>query len=613
MRYLRLIGRGLWTVLRVSHVLVFGSIGLLILIALIASLFTDREVDIGGKSVLSVTLDGVVVEERTEIDPATLLLDGNNIPQEILLGDLLKALDQASRDDRIKLVELQLSGMLLAGPAALHQIGDAVAAVSAAGKPVIAHGDIITQGQYLIAAQADEVYLNPSGLLQITGYASYPLYFAEALEKLKVNVNVFRVGSFKSAVEPFIRDDMSDEAKLQTGEFLNSLWRHYRRAISDGRGEKGAVLSPDLSDIVDKLRAAGGDLAAMALAENLVDGLRTRLDMAALLAERLDIDSAKLNEHRVGLRQYVASLKDIQPKSPNKVAVIHAVGQIMDGEQPAGTIGGDSLSALIDRARLEPQVKAIVLRIDSPGGSALASEVVRQSVLAAKAAGKPVVASMGSVAASGGYWIAANADEIWAAPTTITGSIGVFGLFPTLEDSLDEIGVRADGVGTTALAGQFGLTRPLNEPARAVLQMTVDNVYDDFLSLVAKGRGMTKAEIDRLAQGRVWTGEAALQINLVDALGDLDDAVKAAARRAGLEDGQYAAVTLAKPLSTEAQLLRQLLNGAVQTLGWPPASGQWATLRTAMQALAWPLRLNDPRGVYALCTACLAAGAAGAP
>lgn len=606
MRILRAIGRWLWAMLRVSQTLVFGTLGLLLLIALAVSLFAEREAGLKAKSALVIGLEGTIVEQRTEIDPVSLLMGGQSLPQEILLGDLLASLDQAGRDDRITLVVLRMQGLLAAGPAALHRIGAAIDAVRQTGKPVLAYGEIVTQAQYLVASHADEIYLHPNGLVEITGYANYPLYFSEALEKLRINVNVFRVGTFKSAVEPFIRDGMSDDARAATADFLGVLWSHYRDTVATQRGEKGADLSGDLAGIVEKLRATGGDLAQLALAEHLVDGLKTRGEFSSLVADRLGIDEADLGSHQVGLDAYWADVRGLKTTHQNKIAIIHAVGEILDGEQPAGTVGGDTVSALIEQARADDAVKAIVLRVDSPGGSALASELIRQALARAQAGGKPVVASMGSVAASGGYWISASANEIWAQPTTITGSIGVFGLIPTFENSLDAIGVHADGVGTTALAGQFSLTRPLGPQARDIMQLAVEDTYAKFLNLVATGRGMSAAEIDAIAQGRVWAGETAHRLGLVDQLGGLDDAVAAAARLAGLEAGQYSTITVEKPLSAEEKLIRRLLGGEAAL-----ASRPWSRLADAARALEWPLWLNDPRGLYAMCTACSVTGLGG--
>ncbi|RME63304.1 MAG: signal peptide peptidase SppA, partial [Alphaproteobacteria bacterium] len=536
LRFLRLLGRWVWNILRVSHILVFGTLALVLLIALVVSLFAERGIRIPADSALEIVLEGNIVEQRSEIDPVSIALGGEDLPDELLLSDIVAALEDAAGDQRIKLVVLRLQGLLSAGPAALHRIGEAVAGLRKAGKPVLAYGDIITQPHYLVASHADAVYLNPSGLVEILGYGSFPVYFREALDKLRVSVNVFRVGEYKSAVEPLLRNDMSEAARTATRDFLAVLWRHYTQTVADARGAKGADLSGDFAAVPDKLRAVGGDLAQMALAEHLVDGLLARDAFDDLIAERLGIKADEADAHRVDLATYRAA-HHAASFGKDRIAVIHAVGEILDGEQPAGTVGGDTLSALIERARRDDSVKAIVLRIDSPGGSAFASEVIRRALARAQADGKPVVASMGSVAASGGYWIAASADEIWAAPTTITGSIGIFGFIPTFERSLDAIGVHADGVGTTALAGQFALTRPLGEDARAIVQLAVEDGYRKFLAIVAEGRHMTAADIDAIAQGRVWAGETAHRLGLVDHLGNLQEAVDAAARLANLKPG----------------------------------------------------------------------------
>ncbi|RMF14292.1 MAG: signal peptide peptidase SppA, partial [Alphaproteobacteria bacterium] len=488
----------------------------------------------------------------------------------------------------------------------LHRIAAAIEEFRKSGKPVIAVGDSFSQGQYLLAASADEIWMHPQGAVLLTGYGAYSPFFAEGLDKLDVEVHVFKVGTYKSAVEPFIRNDMSEPAKEANRAFLSVLWGSYLDHVARQREIERASLESFLSSLDQAAIAADGDLAKMALDHHLVDALKTHHEMRAAIAEKLgagDADSYK----RVGYREY---LKAIGTKSPAgakaRIAVITVEGAIVDGRGAPNEAGAERIVPQIRRATRDDSVKAIVLRVNSPGGSAFASELIRQALVDAQKKGKPVVASFGPVAASGGYWISSTSDEIWAQPTTITGSIGIFGLFFGFNKSLADLGIHTDGVGTTPFSDAFDPTRPFNPRVGAIIQKVIEHGYDEFLSRVATGRKMSKEEVDRIGQGRVWAGATARKLGLVDGLGSLADAVKAAAKRAGLEEGSYSVRHYDEKLSPFEQFLVNIA-GQAGTVGQRLGLGQSSTARLTRHLEASLERLRvfrDPHGAYALCMAC---------
>ncbi|MFZ5609250.1 MAG: signal peptide peptidase SppA [Pseudomonadota bacterium] len=609
MKIIRAVFRWIWNVLKFSHTLVFGGLALLILILLLTGPFRREVATVPDGAALVLGLDGVVVEQLTEIDPFSLAAAGPSaVPREVLLADVKESIARAAKDERIPMLVLALDDFDGALPAALHEIAAAIDAFKAAGKPVVAYGDNYSQAQYFLASRADQVFMNPAGAVMMTGYGVYPLYFRQALEKLKLNTHVFRVGTYKSAVEPFLRDDMSPEDREAVMGFLTPLWNAYAESVKAARRDLAFDVSGRLGEVPALLRAAGGDLARMALDAGLVDGLMTRDETIDWLKDQVGVDDNDKSFRRIDMHGYLAATRKLQlGHQANRIAVVYAVGEIRDGEQPAGTVGGDTVSALIRKARLDDKVKAIVLRVDSPGGSAFASEMIRRELERAQADGKPVIASMGSVAASGGYWISATADEIWAQPTTITGSIGIFGILLTAEDGLGALGVHADGVGTTDLAGGYSPLRPLNPLIAEVVEQAIGNGYERFLSLVARGRKMTPQAVDAIAQGRVWPGITAKELGLVDAFGDLDAAVAAAAKRAGLE--HYEKTVVAEEPSPLERLVRQFIEGmnaVAPGLARRPLSLEEAAWTQVKASLALPFAFNDPRGVYALCFECAA-------
>ncbi|MDT8437734.1 MAG: signal peptide peptidase SppA [Wenzhouxiangellaceae bacterium] len=531
---------GFWRGLTAFRIAVFNLLFLLVLALVLRALLPGEPVaEIEPDTTLVLQPSGLIVEQYTST-PVQRLIDEalGQAEAETRLRDLLEALDRAAEDERITQVLLTTDSLLGVSPATLSELADAFERFRASGKPVIAWAGGLEQGSYALASLADEVWLHPDGFALIEGYAYYRNFFREALDKLKVDVNLFRVGQFKSAMEPFIRDSMSEADRAAAELFIGGLWQAYLDLVSTQRGIPLELLGRQIEATVARIEASDGDTALAALEAGLIDRLMTRPEARAELARRGAAD-AKTGFRRVSMEKYLEGQPG-QPSSKPRVGILVAEGAITEGDQPPGTIGSDSLGRQFREAARDDEIKAVVLRIDSGGGSAFASEEIRAEMMALREAGKPVVVSMGDVAASGGYWIAMGADEVWAYPTTITGSIGVFGFLPTFQDSLAELGVRTDGFGVTPLAGAFRIDRALPESARRVLQASVEHTYREFLELVGGYRGMATAAVDEVAQGRVWTGAQAFERGLIDQLGTLDEAVAAAARIAGLgEDYQH--------------------------------------------------------------------------
>jgi protease-4 len=559
---------------------------------------------------LEIRPQGYLVEqfEGDPFDRAKLELFGDPPPQTVV-QDLVDALAYAKTDDRVELVHLELSGLYGGGLSKLQRVGDAVRDFRESGKQVIASGDFFSQGGYYIAAQADEVYMHPEGILLLQGYGSYRTYYKDAIDLLKVDWNVFRVGTYKSFVEPYTRQDMSDESREASTHLTNQLWEMYRADVVNARGlEDGAI--DDFSDgLIGYIDAAGGDIAGAAVEHGLIDELLSRQELREHLMDLVGEDPHADGEHSAAdMRTYLTQNRmmngpDVRDEN---VAVIVASGEITFGSPAPGTIGSESTGGLLRRALNDDSVKAVVLRVDSPGGSSFASDVIAGEVAALQAAGKPVVASMSSSAASGGYWISAGADRILASPSTITGSIGIFGMLPTYQRTLEAIGVGVDGVGSTIWAGEFRPDRKMSDHARQLFQMVIDDGYDDFISRVAEHRGMNKDEVDQIAQGRVWTGVDALHNGLVDELGSLKDAIRVAAELAELTEGDYGIKSIDIELSPTEQLIVDML-GTAKRVGLNPdvlrrTPGVLETLAAKFERVLAPMiRFDDPKGVYAHC------------
>lgn len=576
--------------------------------------FADDTPIVPEKTALVIAPQGILVEQlsgdavQRAIDKAT-----DSYVPETLVDDVLDAIHAAETDDRIRTIYLNFDGLLGGGLDKVLRIATALEDFRATGKKVIANGDQYQKAGYLIATAADEVYVHDQGMVLLDGYSRFRMYHRDAIERLGVQWNVFKVGTYKSAVEPYLRNDMSEAAEEANLEFLDDIWSAYLDHLAASRGLERAQVEADIAQVLDGLREANGSMAQMAVDNGWVDGAKARNEVRQRMIELVGEteEGGTFNQIRMG--EYLLALGEERHRyqlDGDGVGVIIARGTILDGSHPPGTIGGDSTAALVRKARLDDQVKAVVLRVDSGGGSAFASEVIRRELELVREAGKPVVVSMGSVAASGGYWIATASDEIWANPTTLTGSIGIFGMFPTFEEPLAEyLGTRVDGVGTTWLAGALRPDRALDPRVGQLIQLNIERGYRDFLERVGEARNMDPAEVDPIAQGRVWSGIDALEIGLVDQLGDLDEAIVSAAQMAELGD-DYAVRTIDEEVDFKDQLLIDMLS---RTTAWfgplDPGFGLFEPkTRLERQLLDVVDRhrqllsgFDDPNGVYAHC------------
>jgi protease-4 len=552
------IGRGLDFLRKTLHLIL-----LLVIFGFLFGLIARESPALLAKGALVIQPEGQIVEQLSG-DPVERALNeaqGNSIG-ETLLWDLTDSLRAAKTDDRVQAVLLQLDYMSGGGQPTLEEFTRAIDDFRASGKKVIAAGSSFEQAGYLVAAHADEIYLDPQGFVIIEGYGRFRQYYKDLLEKLGVDVNVFRVGAYKSAVETYTRMDMSAEDREESLAYLENLWSNYQTRVGAARKLPAESIAKYSVEYADRLTAAKGDGARVALDAKLITGIKTREEVEQRLIELVGAD----DEHETRFaaiafddysRLHRAERAGKGRDDAGRIGVVVASGEILDGDQPPGAVGGETLSQLIREAREDEEIKALVLRIDSPGGSVFASEQIRRELQAFRKSGRPVVASMGDLAASGGYYIAAQSDEVIANTATITGSIGIYAAVPTINRTLGKVGVGVDGVATTPLPGQLRLDRPLGPDLSRMIQSFIEKGYADFIALVADGRKKSVADIDAVAQGRVWAGKDALQKGLVDGLGSFDDAVKAAARRAKLAEGEYELEFLEPELSLAAQLAQQ--------------------------------------------------------
>lgn len=583
------------------------NLAFLFVVFLIISIASSEIPKIPAKGALIINPQGAIVDQLSYIDPVLELL-GESSPeeQETLLQDLIDAIVLATDDERITSIVMQLDTLSHSGISKTQEIVTALEGFRQAGKKIYAIGDNFSQDQYSLAVQADEVYLNPMGAVSLQGYGLYRSYFKEALDKLEIDFHVFRVGAFKSGPEHLIRNDMSEQARESNQYWLDQLWLEYVGVIAERRNLKPLEINQYVNEMDILLAQYHGNTATAAMAAGLIDGVKTRDEANDYLVETLGAVDEDGFFQGVSFDTYVwlRRFEEEKPETEASVGIIVAKGIILDGEQPAGSIGGDSLSELIRQARTDDDVNAVVLRVDSGGGSAFASEIIRRELLLLQRSGKPLVVSMGSMAASGGYWISSMADQIWATPTTLTGSIGIYGAFPTLDKSFAKLGIYNDGVGTTDVAGSMRLDRPLNPITARVIQSSIEHGYEQFIDIVAEGRDMDKDSVEKLAGGRVWTGMDAHRNGLVDQLGGLDQAIEAAAELAGLDD--YSKRWIALPMSPQEQFLREL-SGVFAPATNNALLSQWqryiAPFRESLDILS---RMNDPRGVYIHCASCIA-------
>jgi protease-4 len=580
-----------------------------LLIIAIVGMFGDHLPPIPEKGALYLAPTGILVDQQSYVYPIdTLLADQAMTNPETLVRDVIDAINTAAVDDRITHLIIATDYLEAGGIAKLDEISNALINFKATEKPIIAVADNFNQSQYYLAAHADHILLNPMGSVLITGFGAYGNYFADALEKLKIKVNVFRAGEYKSAAEPFIRNDMSPQAREERTDVVDRLWQTYTSKIEDLRQLDQGSINALANNLGSKLQGVDGDTALLAYQEGLVDQLASRSEIYSYLNQQIpnDIDG-KYNS--VDMAVYLAHIDREQSQAlpaMDKVAVIVAKGTILDGQQPEGNVGADTMAQILSDLRYDQDIKAIVLRVDSPGGSAFASDVIRDALYHSDL-NLPVVVSMGSYAASGGYWIAAEADKILALSTTITGSIGVYSMIPTVDESLAALGIYSDGVGTSDIAGIMQLDRPMSDQAKVILHSSVEHLYSKFINLVAEGRETPAENIEKIARGRIWTGQQALEMGLVDELGGLNNAIDAAAELAGLTHyGVFYPTRLLSPYEQFIQEFSRNISLSLNYFGFDSWLPQM--LGKNAQSIISPLKnldnFNDPRGMYLHCDTC---------
>jgi protease-4 len=595
--------RALDALRKVLHLIV-----LLVLFLGIAAALSPAIPLVPHKAALVIAPQGALVEQLAgdPFDRAVAELYGQR-RAETLVRDVTDAIEAAKDDKRIEVLVLDLGNMAGGGVAKLEEVAAAVRDFRKSGKKVLAFGDGYDQAQYYIAAQADQVYLDPQGLVLIDGFGYYRTFLKGVIDKLQIDVNVFRAGKFKSYTDQFSRSDMSETEEEESLAWLNALWAQYQAGIVKARGLDEGAIAAYANDYAASAKDHGGDLAAVALDKKLVTELKSRREFEEEMKGLVGEDEDKHTYRGIPHWDYLAAVRPARALhiEGDRIGVVVASGEILDGEQPPGTVGSDSLARLLRDALHEDAIKAVVLRIDSPGGSVFASEVIRREIGALRDAGKPVVASMSSVAASGGYYIAMDANEIWASPATLTGSIGVFAVFPTVERTLGKFGVTIDGVGTTPLADSLRLDRTLHDQAKEILQSSVEHTYHEFVEHVATARKKSFDDIDAVAQGRVWAGVDAHERGLVDHLGSYKDALNAAAKLAELGDDyevQYIEPPLGwrEAIALQSQALAARFGRAVaperQLLS--QARRWFAPLEEELARLS---RFTDPKQVYYYC------------
>lgn len=555
------IWRGIWRVVSFIRASLANIIFLVFLIIFISAIAGNRAKPIPAAAPLFIAPSGPLVDQLTYAEPLGLLLGGKNArDNQTNLRELIKVIDAAATDPRITALVLQLDYLADSGSAKMAELAEALLRFKANQKPVIAYADYYSQQQYFLAAHADEIYLNDMGGVLLNGIGLYRNYYKSALDKLSVKFHIFKVGTFKDFVEPYTRNDMSEASKQHNNEWMSELWGLYTNRVESQRKLETGSINKLINSTSEALAAAGNSTAQMALNAKLVDHVGSRVSRMQDLIGRFGVDPEVATQFlHVDYSQYKHDLASkSSPESQGNIGLILASGSIVDGEQPDGTIGGDTLTQLLRKAREDKDISALIVRVDSGGGSAFASEIIRQEMQAVRAAGKKIYVSMGTVAASGGYWMASAADEIWATPFTITGSIGVFGMFPTVDEGLNKLGIFTDGVATHSLSGAMRPDRPMDPTAEKIAQQGVEAIYQRFLTIVSEARKRPSTEIDAIAQGRVWTGGKAQALGLVDQLGYLNDLVKAVAEKHQISAPKLKVIQ--RDLSAQEQLIRNLVD-----------------------------------------------------
>lgn len=545
--------------------------------------------------------------DTMDADPTQKLFEefAGDEPAQTSLRDLIEALDAGAKDPRISVAVLKLDSLWGSGVAQMQELAAAVSAFRASGKPVYAYGPQFDQNDYLVAARSDRISMDPLGLLLLQGFGHYGNYFKDALDKLEVDVHVFRVGEFKSAVEPFVRNDMSEDARLADRAWLGDLWQAYGRDISTARKLPESAAHDYVLGLPGGMVEAKGNGAELARSSGLIDAIETQQEFREHVAKLVDWDEHHASFRQVHYSDYLRAVQREKSSAPSadgrkKVALIVVQGEIVDGESEPGMAGADTIGALLAQAHDDEDVAAVVLRVDSPGGSVFGSERIRRELRAIQADNVPVVASMSNVAASGGYWISMDADEIWAHDTTVTGSIGIFGLWPSFNRTLEKLGVHTDGVGTTPLAGAFRGDRPLSPELATIIESQLQHGYRMFIEGVAAGRDLPVEKVEEIARGRVWSGTDALRLGLVDQIGGLEQAVAAAVRLAGLETDGFRVEEFRQEREYGFRRVLDLFGQAqVRELkGWMAPWSAMAPVDAAVRSLRW---IKDPRGIYSHC------------
>ncbi|HCT9225841.1 TPA: signal peptide peptidase SppA [Escherichia coli] len=559
------------------------------------------------RGALLLDISGVIVDkpdssQRFSKLSRQLLGASSDRLQENSLFDIVNTIRQAKDDRNITGIVMDLKNFAGGDQPSMQYIGKALKEFRDSGKPVYAVGENYSQGQYYLASFANKIWLSPQGVVDLHGFATNGLYYKSLLDKLKVSTHVFRVGTYKSAVEPFIRDDMSPAAREADSRWIGELWQNYLNTVAANRQIPAQQVFPGAQGLLEGLTKTGGDTAKYALENKLVDALASSAEIEKALTKEFGWSKTDKNYRAISYYDYALKTP---ADTGDSIGVVFANGAIMDGEETQGNVGGDTTAAQIRDARLDPKVKAIVLRVNSPGGSVTASEVIRAELAAARAAGKPVVVSMGGMAASGGYWISTPANYIVANPSTLTGSIGIFGVITTVENSLDSIGVHTDGVSTSPLA-DVSITRALPPEAQQMMQLSIENGYKRFITLVADARHSTPEQIDKIAQGHVWTGQDAKANGLVDSLGDFDDAVAKAAELAKVKQWHLEYYVdeptfFDKVMDNMSGAVRAMLPDAFQAMLPAPLASVASTVKSESDKLA---AFNDPQNRYAFCLTC---------
>ena len=588
---------------------VIGMAGFLVVLVFLISLFSSRLPTIHNNSVLIVDPQGRLVDQLQgdAYERAVNEVFGE-ITNEVLVDDVVEALYYAKNDPRITLIVLRLDQLSGGGLSKLERIGIALDEVRESGKKIIAYADYYSQESYYLAARVNEIYLHPEGIFFPDGYSYYSNYYKDLIDKIKVDWNIFRAGAYKTAVEPFIRNNMSAESMDSRSRIAGNLWNKYETDVISVRNLSDKSISNYARDLLDDIEKEKTNVASIAYEMNLFDGLLTKDQVDLQISEELNIAKVDFNEHTIAFNDYLAVMRldENSVDYEDNIAIIVASGEILNGKQAPGLIGGESTAMLLKKALYDKSIHGVMLKIDSPGGSAFASEQILEQIIALQAAQKPVVVLMGSVAASGGYWIAMSADKIFASPVTITGSIGVFAMFPTLQNSLAELGIYTDGSGTNQWSGSFRVDREMSSEVKRLVQSQVDYGYDEFINKVSKHRNIPKDTVRTVAEGQIWTGAEALDNGLIDALGGFNDALNEIEALTNLSETEYGLIYLQQEISPTESLAISFLNTLhsldITFLKPSSMSPAFDYLNSQIEQFILPwMRFNDPKGMYAYC------------